>query len=153
MFFIIKTAFWLALVVMLLPSDDNSQYGERVSTGEAIYAAQTVVADMSDFCARNPQTCETGQAALKTFSAKAQYGAKLVYDYLGDATAEDTVSAGRTVATTRIVVTPDGAAGIPDVTYLLPADMDSAEAGPAPSPVATYTGSVTSIGDLLQRID
>lgn len=87
MFFILRAAFWLSLVVLLLPADESAD-GQvaQVSTGEAITVAQTFVSDVTGFCARNPQACETGQSVLRTFGSKAQYGAKLVYGYLGEVT-------------------------------------------------------------------
>ena len=107
MFFLLRAAFWLSLAVLLLPSGEDGQpQTAQVSTGEAIYAAQTFVADISGFCERNPDTCQTGEQALKTFGSKARYGAKLVYGYLGDFTGEDADIPHRTVATTRVQVQP-----------------------------------------------
>ncbi|MCB1472175.1 MAG: DUF5330 domain-containing protein [Rhodobiaceae bacterium] len=154
MFFLLRTVFWLSLVVLLLPAGNGERGGEAaVSTGEAIYAAQTFVSDMSGFCARNPDACATGQAALKSFGAKAQYGAKLVYGYLGDLTGEhadiEVQNGGRSVATTRVQIVPqdDGA-----VAHFYPPPGASApQGGPAPSAVATQTGSVNAIGSLIRQ--
>ncbi|MEJ8571327.1 DUF5330 domain-containing protein [Microbaculum marinum] len=84
--FLIRTAFWLFLVVMLIPTGQSGQDGEPAETDlspmEALSAAQHTVSDLAGFCDRNPATCETGTAVAKTFGQKAQAGAKMLYDYL-----------------------------------------------------------------------
>ncbi len=89
--FLIKAAFWLSLVILLLPSGtDVSDAGQSepaspgVSASAAMFAARDTIADLSSFCQRNPATCETGSAAIQVFGQKAQHGAKLLYTYLAD---------------------------------------------------------------------
>ena len=79
--FIIRTAFWLSLVILCLPvgSDDNSP---SASAAEAMSVARSAVGDMSKFCDRNPGTCETGNLVVSSFGQKARYGAQIVYQYL-----------------------------------------------------------------------
>lgn len=91
MFFLFRVAFWLSLVILFLPAQENDTQAAdiSVSAGEALGVATSAISDMSAFCQRNPDTCETGGEALKTFSRKAQYGAKLIYDYLGGLNDED----------------------------------------------------------------
>lgn len=91
--FLIKAAFWLTIVVLLLPADSTRQ-AEPTQVGpiEALSAAQAAVEDASGFCARNPDACEVGSQAFQSFGEKAQYGARLLYEFLaarfseGDAT-------------------------------------------------------------------
>lgn len=87
--FLIRTAFWLSLVILLLPTGNSS--GDAippvspeadVTTGAALGAARDTIADLSAFCQRNPDTCATGSAALRVFGQKAQNGARMVYEYL-----------------------------------------------------------------------
>ncbi len=85
MFFLLRAAFWLSLVIMLLPAD--SQTGDqapRVSAFETISAAGAAVSDISQFCTRNPDVCVTGGSAFHVFADKVRYGAKLIYGYFGD---------------------------------------------------------------------
>jgi hypothetical protein len=49
---------------------------------EAFGAAQAAVEDASGFCSRQPDACEVGAQAFQTFGEKAQYGAKLLYEFL-----------------------------------------------------------------------
>ena len=88
--FLIRTAFWLSLVILLIPTgtadhEDTATAGSDLSAQEAVMAARHTVADLAGFCDRNPETCETGSAAIKAFGQKAQNGAKLLYEYLSEA--------------------------------------------------------------------
>ena len=88
--FLIRAAFWLSLVVMLIPADpDSGQEAPRVSAIQAFFAAKATVADMSGFCDRNPDVCTTGGAAFSVFAEKARIGARKLYDYFGDARKRD----------------------------------------------------------------
>ncbi len=81
--FFIKAAFWLTIVVLLLPSEPSKQgQTAQVSPLEALGAAQAAVEDASGFCARNPDACVIGSQAFQSFGEKAQYGAKLLYEFL-----------------------------------------------------------------------
>lgn len=98
MFFLLRTAFWLSLVILLIPADDdgNQEVSEpEISTFQAIGAAQQTYVDMTRFCERNPVACETGASAVEIFAAKARSGARMVYEYLDPQGANDT-DAGET---------------------------------------------------------
>lgn len=88
--FLIRMAFWLAIVVMLLPADSTSKNidvgaGQAdVGAIEAIGAARAALDDLSGMCERRPAVCETGQEALQAFGQKAKYGAKRLYEYLDE---------------------------------------------------------------------
>lgn len=85
MFFLIRTAFWLSLVIMLLPADaDTGDKAPRVTAFETISAAGATVSDLSQFCKRNPDVCVTGGSAFQVFAEKVRYGVKLIYGYFGD---------------------------------------------------------------------
>ena len=82
MFFLIRTAFWLSVVVLLLPADPQTgDEAPRVNAIEALTAARTAVTDLSAFCDRNPQVCATGSTAFQIFTQKVRYGAHMLYDY------------------------------------------------------------------------
>lgn len=71
MMFLIRSAFWLVILVLLLPTDKDQQ--------NQIYGtAQAAVSDVAGFCSRNPQTCATGQDAFAVLVQKAQYGADML---------------------------------------------------------------------------
>ena len=84
--FLLKLAFWLTIVILLLPSDRSQQGAPapQVGTSEAVSASGAVVADMRQFCVRQPDACAVGSQALVQFGYKAQAGAKMLYEFIND---------------------------------------------------------------------
>ena len=90
--YIIRTAFWLSLIVFLLPIGEDSAEQARegdaeqysLSAGEALGAAMSTVEDVAGLCERKPQICEAGSAAWDTFQRKARYGARAIYQWAND---------------------------------------------------------------------
>lgn len=88
--FLIRTAFWLSIVILLLPSEqvtedtDGQQSGNRISASEVFAAARATISDVSSICERSPDVCEAGRAAAETFGNKARYGAQLLMDYVAE---------------------------------------------------------------------
>ena len=79
--FLIRTAFWLTLIILLLPTNESQQrdvYG----------SAEATVKDFGAFCTRNPQVCDKSKEAFDVFSQKAQFGAKMLMDFVADSTGE-----------------------------------------------------------------
>jgi hypothetical protein len=79
--FLIRTAFWLSLIILLLPTNEDDQ---RTVYG----AAEAAVRDMSSFCTRNPDVCAKSRDAFDVFSQKAEFGARMVMDFMSDATSD-----------------------------------------------------------------
>lgn len=87
LFFMLRVAFWLSIVVILLPSDPARKLDgghAQISPIEALGAAQAAVQDASGFCNRKPEACQIGSQALETFGQKAQYGSKFLYEFLSE---------------------------------------------------------------------
>ncbi|GGB50682.1 hypothetical protein GCM10011316_23520 [Roseibium aquae] len=85
MFFLVRTAFWLTLVLMLIPLFGSGPDGESrdpIDPVAAYFAAQAAVSDVTGFCDRNPAACETGGEALAALGAQARDGARIVYQFL-----------------------------------------------------------------------
>ncbi len=82
--FLIRAAFWLTLVIAFIPvKQSDLPVGQRsISTMETVSLAQSVFADLSTFCARNAETCETGGVLISQMGMKAREGAKLAYTWL-----------------------------------------------------------------------
>jgi hypothetical protein len=91
MFFLLRVAFWLSIVVMLLPtaSTQPSPPAAQVGAIDALSAAGAAVSDMRQFCTRQPEACTVGSQAATAFGQKAQASAKMVYDYLTERAGED----------------------------------------------------------------
>jgi hypothetical protein len=92
MFFLIRAAFWLSVVILFIPADpETGTDAPRVTAIDALVAARATIADISGFCERNPDVCTTGNAALRLFSEKAHNGVRMLYRYFNDATAGNAV--------------------------------------------------------------
>ena len=75
--FLIRTAFWLTLIILLLPANDQEQ--------EKMYGtASAAVKDLKSFCVRNPDVCVKSAGLFRDFTQKAEFGAKLVMDFVKD---------------------------------------------------------------------
>ncbi len=91
MFFLLRLAFWLGLVLVLLPRDKTpeSEKLPQVSVSEAVQAATAAVSDMSQFCKRQPAACEVGGQAATVIGVRAQEGARKIYQSFTDKKASD----------------------------------------------------------------
>lgn len=75
--FFVRSIFWLSVVFVLLPvAPEDRDKIESISPIEAVGAAAAAVRDISGFCGRNPETCETGGKAAVALGYKAKYGAQ-----------------------------------------------------------------------------
>ena len=97
MMFLIRMAFWLMILVLLLPTDEKQQtdvYG----------TAQAAVKDVSGFCGRNPGVCEKGKDAFAVFVHKAEFGAQMLMGFITERT-----GASATSGTVAPAATPEPA--------------------------------------------
>src|SRR3981189_1814202 len=90
MFFLIRMAFWLSIVLVLLPSGGAKQTAAAPSAEsgavEAASAPPATVGDMRQFCPRQPEACALGSQAAVAFGQRAQAGAKMVYELINERT-------------------------------------------------------------------
>ncbi len=86
MFFLLRMAFWLGLVFVLLPTGKtpDADKGPQVDPAQAVTAAGAAVADMAQFCNRQPQACEVGGQAASVVGARVQAGARKAYQFFTD---------------------------------------------------------------------
>lgn len=92
MFFLLRMAFWLGLVLVLLPSDKSSDQDKappQIATSDAISAATAAVQDVSQFCTRQPTACAVGGQAATVIGHRAQAGAKKLYGIITEKRAPD----------------------------------------------------------------
>jgi hypothetical protein len=87
--FLIRTAFWFSLVLLILPFGGDGS-SDDLGPLQALLAAREAVQDFSGICERKPDVCKAGKSALHTIGVKAKAGAKLAYDVLSDDKAEPT---------------------------------------------------------------
>src|SRR4030088_2448627 len=91
MFFLLRMAFWLGLVLVLLPREKTpeSEKLPQLGASEAVSAASAAVSDMSQFCQRQPAACEVGRQGATVIGQRAQAGARKLYQIITDKRASD----------------------------------------------------------------
>jgi uncharacterized protein DUF5330 len=83
--FLLRMAFWLTVILALLPSGGSQPAPKvNVSAGDAMSAAQATVGDMGSFCERQPNACSVGSQAAAAVGQRAQAGAKMLYEYFNE---------------------------------------------------------------------
>lgn len=135
MFFLLRAAFWLTIVLALLPTG-GAQSGAQVKVDatDAVVAAGAAVSDMSSFCDRQREACEVGAQTAVAIGQRAQAGAKLVYDFINDRASRggnELAPRTETAAATKVAAVRS----IPIVrgsqSTLKPADTEPSWQGPA----------------------
>jgi Family of unknown function (DUF5330) len=83
--FLLRVAFWLGVVLVLLPSAGTEPTPKtQVGTVEAISAARAAVGDLRTFCDRQADACNIGSQAAVAIGHRAQAGAKMLYEFLNE---------------------------------------------------------------------
>ena len=82
--FLIRSIFWLSLVLLIIPFDGGGEDGDKVGPLQALNAAREAVSDVTGICERKPEVCETGRAAFQTIGVRAREGARLAYEMLDE---------------------------------------------------------------------
>jgi hypothetical protein len=91
MFFLLRMAFWLGLVLVLLPREKTpeSEKLPQIGASEAVSAATAAVSDMGQFCKRQPAACDVGGQAATVIGQRAQDGARKLYQIITDKKSPD----------------------------------------------------------------
>jgi hypothetical protein len=88
MFFLLRMAFWLSVVLILLPTGTSQPAPPNgVGATDAISAASATVGDLRQFCSRQPDACTVGSHVASELGYKAQAGAKMLYEFLTESLA------------------------------------------------------------------
>jgi hypothetical protein len=109
MMFLLRTAFWLAVVLALLPSfgpKAAAPAATGVEATEAVSAASDTLGDMIGFCSRQPNACAAGVHLASALGQRAQAGAKMLYGMVGErlAKAEGAAEDGAPASTSSVDV-------------------------------------------------
>jgi uncharacterized protein DUF5330 len=127
MFFLIRTAFWLMIIILLLPTDEQQR-------SEVLGTAQAAVNDVTTFCDRNPETCAKGKDAFAVFVQKAQFGARLLMDFIQDRTGNgDNATASMPESEAEAAPEPASFDMSGSQDTLVPEDREEAWSGPDPA--------------------
>jgi hypothetical protein len=140
--FLLRLAFWLTVIAILLPGSGSEPVSHReIGAIEAVSAAKATVGDVRQFCERQPEACTVGSQAAIVLGDRAKAGAKQLYEFFNEkiAPAESdpvtTATPGRTVA--PIPLPPPR----PSQHTLAPTDLAPAWHGPAPRKEARAPGT------------
>ncbi|MBI2716087.1 MAG: DUF5330 domain-containing protein [Rhizobiales bacterium] len=129
MFFLLRMAFWLTVVCVLLPSGgtQSTSPDAQIDAVQAASLAGAAVSDMRGFCARQPDACVVGGKVVVALGHKAEAGARTIYEFISAKLNEKSAPAEKTAA--KLV--PASAAGQGTLTQ---ADMAPAWHAPVPLP-------------------
>ena len=149
MMFLIRAAFWLMILILLLPSDDK-QRSDVYGTAEA------AVKDVSGFCERNPNVCSKGRDAFDVFMQKAEFGAQMLMGFVsekaGNLLASDPAAPASEATEGEIIENAEDKQGLLGRPQITPTQSLPAAAPPAGKPVsAGLSGSqdTLTIEDLI----
>ena len=71
MFFLLRMAFWLGLVCLLLPGSGRKSSDPRIDPTQAMNVASAAVSDARGFCGRQPEACVAGSKVAAALGEKA----------------------------------------------------------------------------------
>jgi type IV secretory pathway TrbL component len=144
MFFLLRVAFWLIIVLALLPSGGAQQSAQasaqnKVGPTDAVVAASAAVSDMGSFCERQPDACVVGAQAAVAIGQRAQAGAKMVYEFFNDHASHSTETGSASKSKVASNAGPKLAAAVHTIpaspgsqNTLKDGDLDAAWQGPMP---------------------
>lgn len=129
MFFLLRMAFWLTVVCVLLPSGGTQSTAPdaQIDAAQAASLAGAAVSDMRGFCGRQPDACAVGGKVAVAIGHKAEAGARTIYEFISTKLNEKSAPAEKT--TVKLV--PASTAGQGTLTA---ADMAPAWHAPVPLP-------------------
>ena len=83
MFFLLRMAFWLTVVCVLLPSgSDKTAPDAQIDATQAATLAGAAVSDVRGFCDRQPDACVVGGKVAVALGHKAEAGARTLYQFI-----------------------------------------------------------------------
>jgi hypothetical protein len=80
MFFLLRMAFWLGVVCVLLPGGSGNKAAPQIDAASAVVAAGATLSDMRGFCDRQPQACVVGGKVAVALGQKAEAGARTLFE-------------------------------------------------------------------------
>jgi hypothetical protein len=128
MFFLLRMAFWLGVVCVLLPSSTKTVSPEaNIDAKQAVTLASAAVSDVRGFCDRQPDACAVGGKVAVAIGHKAEAGARTIYEFISATLSEKAAPADKTAAKVVTVSAPGQGT-------LTAADMQPSWHAPVPLP-------------------
>ena len=133
MFFLLRMAFWLGVVCLLLPGSGAESPDAKIDATQAITVASAAVSDARGFCERQPDACVAGGKVAAALGQKAEAGARTLYQFISAKLADKPADADKTAQAdkpaAKLVTVSDQAHGT-----LTRNDMQPAWHAPVPLP-------------------
>jgi hypothetical protein len=84
MFFLLRMAFWLGVVCLLLPGTGSKSTSPdaQVDAAQAVTLASAAVSDARGFCDRQPAACKVGGKVAAALGRRAEAGARTLYEFV-----------------------------------------------------------------------
>jgi hypothetical protein len=99
MFFLLRMAFWLGVVCVLLPSGAKTTSADaNIDAKQAMTLAGAAMSDMRGFCDRQPDACVVGGKVAVAIGHKAEDGARTIYEFITTKLNETSAPAEKTAA-------------------------------------------------------
>jgi len=128
MFFLLRMAFWVGVVCVLLPSGTKTASPDaNIDARQAVTLASAAVSDVRGFCGRQPDACAVGGKVAVALGHKAEAGARTIYEFISTTLTEKAAPADTTAAKAVSV-------SVPGQGTLNAADMQPSWHGPVPLP-------------------
>ena len=113
MWFLIRTAFWFSMVLVMLPifdqdATDRLANEKGVELTDALGAAAGLISYASDLCAEKPDVCVKGAETFSTLGSRAREGARVAYTYLDGQFADEAEAKKADAVLTGTVAARDG---------------------------------------------
>ncbi|MCE7026578.1 DUF5330 domain-containing protein [Jiella avicenniae] len=86
--FVIKVGFFLGLIALVVPREDDGTAGPPINPFALLYGAQAAVSDLSNFCERAPSACAAGGDVARFAGERVAEGLAIAYGFVGSAVSE-----------------------------------------------------------------
>jgi hypothetical protein len=105
--FILKAAFWLGLIAFFMPFGGTpKETSAHLSVVGAFVGAQEAIADLSGFCTRAPQACDTGREFAVFAGERIGDGVAMAYSLVQDRVAPASPPAAGSAPANAIAALP-----------------------------------------------
>ena len=100
MFFLLRMAFWLTVVCVLLPGGggNSASPDAQIDATQAASLAGAAVSDVRGFCDRQPDACVVGGKVAIAIGHKAEAGARTIYEFINSKLTEKSAPADKATA-------------------------------------------------------
>lgn len=133
MFFLLRMAFWLGVVCVLLPGS-GSQPDAQIDAAQAVTLASAAVSDARGFCERQPDACKVGGQVVTALGHKAEAGARTLFQFITARLSDQSTPANGSVPEVTTASVPRVVPAAAGNGTLKPADLQPAWHAPVPLP-------------------